>query len=84
MMFGNLTRLTTISAPPDSIMVKGFNNTFSSVAATSFNADSKPELDVPGMPDDLVLLCTADYTTSGAMILLPNEGYVLALSPDHQ
>ena len=83
-MSGDPTRLTTISAPPDSIMVKGFNNTSSSVAATGFNADSKPELYVPGMPDDLVLLCAADYTTSGATILLPNEGYVLSLSPDHQ
>jgi hypothetical protein len=36
------------------------------------------------MPDDLVLLCAADYTSSGAMILLPNEGYVLSLSSDHQ
>ena len=65
-------------------MVKGFNNTSSSVAATGFNADSKPELYVPGMPDDLVLLYAADYTTSGATILLPNEGYVLSLLPDHQ
>ena len=65
-------------------MVKGFNNTSSSVAATGFNTDSKPELYVPGMPEDLVLLCAADYTTLGATILLPNEGYVLSLSPDHQ
>ena len=83
-MSGDPTRLTTISAPPDSIMVKGFNNTSSSVAATGFNTDSKPELYVPGMPEDLLLLCAADYTTSGATILLPNEGYVLSLSPDHQ
>ena len=71
-------RLTTISAPHDSIMVKGFNNTSSSVAGFT---DSRPELYVPGMPEDLVLLCAADYTTSGATILLPNEGYVLSLSP---
>ena len=36
------------------------------------------------MPDDLVLLCAADYTASGATILLPNEGCVLSLSPDQQ
>ena len=83
-MSGDPTRLTTISAPPDKIMVKGFNNTSSSVAATGFNADSKPEVYVPGMPDDLVLLCAADYTASGATILLPYEGYVLSLSPDQQ
>ena len=83
-MSGDPTRLTTISAPPDSIMVKGFNNTSSSVAATGFNTDSKPELYVPGMPEDLVLLCAADYTNSGATILLPNEGYVLSLSPEQQ
>ena len=65
-------------------MVKGFNNTSSSVAATGFNTDSKPELYVPGMPEDLVLLCAADYTNSGATILLPNEGYVLSLSPEQQ
>ena len=42
-------------------MAKGFNNTSSSVAATGFNTDSKPELYVPGMPEDLVLLfCAAD------------------------
>ena len=83
-MSGDPTRLTTISSPTDSIMVKGFNNTSSSVAATGYNADSHPELYVPGMPDDLVLLCAADYTSSGATILLPNEGYVLSLSPNHQ
>ena len=83
-MSGDPTRLTTISAPPASIMVKGFNNTSSSVAATGFNTDSKPELYVPGMPEDLVLLCAADYTNSGATILLPNEGYVLSLSPEQQ
>ena len=65
-------------------MVKEFNKTSSSVAATGFNTDSKPELYVPGMPEDLVLLCAADYTNSGATILLPNEGYVLSLSPEQQ
>ena len=65
-------------------MVKGFNNTTSSVAATGTNPDFKPELYVPGMPQDLVLLCAADYTSSGATILLPTEGYVLSLAPDHQ
>ena len=62
-MSGDPTRLTTISAPPDSIMVKGFNNTSSSVAATGFNDDSKPEFYVSGMPEDLVLLCAADCTS---------------------
>ena len=80
-MSGDPTRLSTISAPPDSIMVKGFNNTSSSIAATGFNTDSKPKLYVPGMP---VLLCAADYTNSGATILLPNEGYVISLSPEQQ
>ncbi len=65
-------------------MVKGFNNTSSSVAATGFNTDSKPELYVPGMPEDLVLLCAADYNNSGATILLPNERYVLSLSTEQQ
>ena len=83
-MFGDPTRLTTISAPPDSITVKEFNNTSSSVAATGFNTDSKPELYVPGIPEDLILLGAADYTDSGATILLPNEGYVLSLSPKQQ
>eukprot|EP01034_Spumella_vulgaris_P017994 gene17994-22970_t len=36
------------------------------------------------MPDDLVLFFAADYTSSGATILLPNEGYVLSLSSNHQ
>ncbi len=83
-MSGDPVRLTIISAPPDSIMVKGFNDTSSSVAVTGFNNDLKPELYVPSMSEDLVFLCAADYTTSGATILLPNEGYVLSLSPDHQ
>ena len=65
-------------------MVKGFNNTSSFVAAIRFNTDSKPELYVPGMPEDLILLCAADYTDSGATILLPNGGYVLSLSPKQQ
>ncbi len=83
-MSGDPIRLTIISAPPDSIIVKGFNDTSSSVAATGFNTDLKPELYVPSMSEDLVFLCAADYTTSGATILVPNEGYVLSLSPDHQ
>ena len=78
-MSGDPTRLTTISAPPDTIRVKGFNNTSSSVVSTGFIADAKSEVYVPGMPDDLVLLCAADYTYR-----LRCYHNVLSLSPDQQ
>ena len=83
-MSGDPSRLPYPVPPPNTIMVKGFNNTTSPVAASGLNTDSRPELYVPGMPEDLVLLCAADYTSSGATILLPTEGYVLSLSPDQQ
>ena len=36
------------------------------------------------MPSDLVLLCAADYTQSGATILFPTDGYVLSLTAAEQ
>ena len=81
-MSGDPSRLPYPVPPPNTIMVRGFNNTTSPVAASGLNTDFRPELYVPGMPEDLVLLCAADYTSSGATIFLPTEGYVLSLSSD--
>ena len=81
-MSGNSDRL--INTMPTTIRVKGFNDTSSPAATLGLNSDSRPELYIPNMPSDLVLLCAADYTQSGATILFPNEGFVLALSPAEQ
>ena len=81
-MSGNSDRL--FNTMPTTIRVKGFNDTSSPAATLGLNSDSRPELFIPNMPSDLVLLCAADYTQQGATILLPNEGFVLALSPDEQ
>ena len=69
---------------PTTISIKGFNDTSSPAATLGLNSDSRPELYIPNMPSDLVLLCAADYTQQGATILLPNEGFVLALSSADQ
>ena len=81
-MSGNSDRL--FNTMPTNISVKGFNDTSSPAATLGLNSDSRPELFIPNMPSDLVLLCAADYTQQGATILLPNEGFVLALSPEEQ
>ena len=81
-MSGNSDRL--YNTMPTNISVKGFNDTSSPAATLGLNSDSRPELFIPNMPSDLVLLCAADYTQQGATILLPNEGFVLALSPEEQ
>ena len=83
-MSGNPSRLISTQSTEPNIQVKGFNNTSSLVAASGYNQDNIPELYVPAMPKDLVLLCAADYSTTGATILLPTEGYVLSLSPTQQ
>ncbi len=71
-----------INTMPTTIRVKGFNDTSTSPAATlDLNSDSRPEFYISNMLSDLVLLCDADYTQSGATILFPNEGFILALSP---
>ena len=47
---------------PTIICVKGFNDTSSPAVTLGLNSDSRPELYIPNMPFDLVLLCAADYT----------------------
>jgi len=81
-MSGNSDRLS--NTMPTNIRVKGFNDTSSPAATLGLNSDSRPELYIPNMPSDLVLLCAADYTQQGATILFPNEGFVLALSSAEQ
>jgi hypothetical protein len=67
---------------PTNSRVKGFNDTSSPAAFLGINSDSRPELYIPNIPSDLVLLliCATDYTQQGATILFQNEGFVLALS----
>jgi hypothetical protein len=81
-MTGNPDRL--YNTMTTDIRVKGFNDTSSPAATIGLNGDSRPELYIPNMPSDLVLLCAADYTQQGATILLPTEGFVLSLSPTEQ
>jgi hypothetical protein len=81
-MSNDPSRLQSPVPPPNHIiMVKGFNNTTGPATAFGLNIDSRPELYVPGMPKDLVvLLCAADYNTnSGAIILFPTKGFVISL-----
>ena len=79
-MSSDPSRLQSPVPPPNHIiMVKEFNNTTGPAATFGLNTDSRPELYVPGMPKDLVLLCAADYTNSGAIILFPTEGFVISL-----
>jgi len=80
---GDVTRLQN-PAPIDSIKIKGFNNSTSSVTHVGSNADGKKEYFVPTMPPNLVLLCAQQYSSDGASILLPNEGFVLQLSATDQ
>ena len=56
-MSGNSDRL--INTMPTTIRVKGFNDTTSPAATLGLNSDSRPELYIPNMPSDLVLLCAA-------------------------
>ena len=70
--------------PQDNIHVKGFNDSTSPVTQIGLNSDAKNELYIPSMPSDLVLLCAADYTQSGATILFPTDGYVLSLTAEEQ
>jgi hypothetical protein len=70
--------------PQNNIHVKGFNDSTSLVTQIGLNSDAKSELYIPSMPSDLVLLCAADYTQSGATILFPTDGYVLSLTAEEQ
>ena len=56
-MSGNSDRL--INTMLTTIRVTGFNDTSSPAATLGLNSDSRPELYIPNMPSDLVLLCAA-------------------------
>ena len=83
-MSGVAHRLTNEAIPEENIYVKGFNESSSQVTQVGLNSDSKSELYIPTMPSNLVLLCAADYTQSGATILFPTDGYVLSLTAAEQ
>jgi hypothetical protein len=83
-MSGVAHRLTNETMPTEHIHVKGFNESTSKVTRIGLNSDSKSELYIPTMPSNLVLLCAADYTQSGATILFPTDGYVLSLTTAEQ
>ena len=83
-MSGVEHRLTNETMPQNTIHVKGFNDSTSPVTQIGLNSDAKHELYIPSMPSDLVLLCAADYTQSGATILFPTDGYVLSLTAEEQ
>ena len=83
-MSGVAHRLTNETMPTDNIYVKGFNESTSQVTKVGLNSDSKSELYIPTMPSNLVLLCAADYSQSGATILFPTDGFVLSLTAAEQ
>eukprot|EP01036_Dinobryon_divergens_P034330 gene34330-44348_t len=83
-MSGDPTRLTTISASPDSIMVKGFNNTSSSVAATGYNDDSQPELYVPSSFVPLTIpLLVLQYSYPMRDMSCPHQQYLREYAQQH-
>ena len=83
-MSGVAHRLKNEAIPTENIYVKGFNESSSQVTQVGLSADSKSELYIPTMPSNLVLLCAADHTQSGATILFPTDGYVLSLTAAEQ
>ena len=77
---GDVTRLQN-PAPIDSIKIKGFNNSTSSVTLVGSNTDGKREYFVPSMPPNLVLLCAQQYSSDGASILLPTKALCYSFPP---
>lgn len=60
--------------------IVGFDSSLQPAGTVGTNCDGKEEMYVPGMPDNLALLCANDYARSGAVILTETEGIVLPLS----
>lgn len=63
--------------PP--VRFTGFNKSSSPVTERGINSDSKVEYYLESMPDDLVLLCGADYAADGAIIMFKENGFLLKL-----
>jgi len=81
-MSGVISRTSDKDSPLQTISVRGFNNTSSSVDSVGVNDDGKLEYYVSSMPPDLVLLSAHDYVQDGAAILLPDKGVVLSMDAD--
>jgi hypothetical protein len=71
-MSGIRERLTEICPTERSIMVKGFNDSCSTVDSVGINEDGKAEYFISAMPDNLVLLSanTCDYHCSLPCIMI--------------
>jgi len=81
-MSGDSSRIVT-NLPCDysNVKIVGFNGSSSSPDCVGLNADDKKEYYVPTMPDNLALLSAHSYASDGAVVLLPDGGAVLRLSP---
>ena len=60
--------------PP--VRFTGFNKS----SSPGINSDSKVEYYLESMPDDLVLLCGADYASDGAIVMFKENGFLLKLN----
>ncbi len=80
-MSGKTSRLKNVDWNISPVMINGFNGSKSKVAASGMNHDGLREYHVPGMPDDLVLLCAQMYVAKhGAAVLFEDDGEVLDLN----
>lgn len=81
-MSGLKTRLKNVDWNLSSgVMIKAYNGTRNKAGAIGENSDGLREYHVPGMPDDLVLLCAQMYVAKhGAAVLFEEDGEVLDLN----
>ena len=84
-MSGNINRLMESYVNEESITIKGFNGSSSTVDAVGVNEDGKLEYYVKNMPSNLTLLCAQEYAKEGAaVVLFPDNGVVLRLTSDEK
>ena len=66
------------------LAIRGFNDSKSAAESKGVNSDGMPELYIPSMPEDLVLLCLHDYAKKGCVYLSGEGGKVLLLTPSQR
>ena len=64
--------------------VRGFDGSVQQSSVSGTNVDGVREIYVPGMPDDLALLCAYEYAKRGAIILTEKGGVILRFSEEQK